>query len=331
MFLISISACKGTKKNLINLKKSKKKCRKCLFFEKKHFFCTLFVENWDNHKIFCNFAGRMVKSILLHNKLMDFSRPRVMAIVNLSDDSFFISFDMTNEAVFLQSIEQLIRQGADILDIGACSTRPNSSPVSAAKEWSLLQRGLSIVRHYWTEIPISVDTFRAEIAERAVAYGADIINDVSGAKANPMIFDVVAKHHLPYILTHAQPITLHAMAEVLHFLQQQLDMLHQREVVDVIIDPGFGFGKTIEQNYTLLNHLDVLQTLNAPVLVGISRKSMLYKPLNTIPDNVLAATVAANTLALQRGANILRVHDVEAARQAIQIYQLTNPAHNPCL
>ncbi len=259
---------------------------------------------------------------------MDFSRPRVMAIVNLSDDSFFTSFDMTNETAFLESIEQLIHQGADMLDIGACSTRPDSLPVSAEKEWSLLLRGLSIIRHHWIDIPISVDTFRAEIAKRAVAHGADIINDVSGANADPKMFDVVAKHHLPYILTHAQPITLHTMAEVLYFLQQQLDMLHRREVADVIIDPGFGFSKTVEQNYALLNQLEMLQTLNAPILVGLSRKSMLYKPLCTTPDNVLPATVAANTLALQHGANILRVHDVAAATQAITIHQLTSLSSN---
>ena len=152
-----------------------------------------------------------------------------------------------------------------------------------------------------------------------------MINDVSGANADPRMWDLAAKRHVPYILTHAQPVVEPAMVDVLHFLEQYIDKLHRQGVADVMVDPGFGFGKTVEQNYALLRQLDVLQALHAPVLVGISRKSMLYKPLQTTPDDVLAATVAANTLALERGAHILRVHDVKAAVQAIQIHQLTHP------
>lgn len=264
-------------------------------------------------------------SLLIRNQLMSLSRPRVMAIINFSPDSFYTSCDASREADILWHVEDVLRSGADILDLGACSTRPGSTPVDAVTEWQLLSEGLKTIRHHWHDVPISVDTFRPEIAERAIAMGADMINDVSGANADPRLWELAAKHHVPYVLTHAQPIVGAAMVDVLHFLEQYMDKLHRLGVADVIVDPGFGFGKTEEQNYILLRQLNVLQTLHAPVLVGVSRKSMLYKPLQTSPDDVLAATVAANTLALERGAHILRVHDVAAAHQAIQIHQLTNP------
>ncbi len=277
----------------------------------------------------------MEMSLLIRHQLMSLSRPRVMAIINFSPDSFFTSCDVSHESELLSYVEGVLQSGADILDLGACSTRPNSTPVDAATEWHLLQQGLDRIRHYWPQVPISVDTFRADIAEQAIAHGADIINDVSGANADPRIWDIVAKYRVPYILTHAQPVGEHAMAEVVDFLQWQMDRLHRCGVADVIIDPGFGFGKTTQQNYALLQQLEVLQQLHAPILVGVSRKSMLYKPLQTTPDNVLAATIAANTLALERGANILRVHDVEAAVQAIKVHTLaSNPLsldYIPCL
>ena len=264
-------------------------------------------------------------SLLIRNQLMSLSRPRVMAIINFSPDSFYTSCDVSREADILSHVEEALRSGADILDLGACSTRPGSTPVDAATEWQLLSEGLEMIRHHWRDVPISVDTFRADIAERAIAMGADMINDVSGANADPRMWDLAAKRHVPYVLTHAQSVAEPAMVDVLHFLEQYIDKLHRQGVADVVIDPGFGFGKTVEQNYALLRQLDVLQALHAPVLVGISRKSMLYKPLQTTPDDVLAATIAANTLALERGAHILRVHDVKAAVQAIQIHQLTHP------
>ena len=296
------------------------------FLKKRIFFDSFYGKTWCNPNIFCNFAGQMEMSLRLHNRLMALSRPRVMAIINFSPESFFTSCDVAAESQLLSYVEQVLAAGADILDLGACSTRPDSTPVDAATEWNLLSRGLDMIRHHWPEVPISVDTFRAEIAEWSIAHGADIINDVFGGSADPAIWDVVAHHHTPYILTHAQSIAAHLMTEVLDFLQQQLNLLHRRGVADVVVDPGFGFNKTIEQNYALLNQLDVLQELHAPLLVGLSRKSMLYKPLNTSPDDVLPATIAANVMALERGANILRVHDVAAATQAIQVYQLTRNA-----
>ena len=267
----------------------------------------------------------MKKSILLRGQLVDFSRPRVMAIVNLSPDSFYTSYSVIDEAAFLVQIDTLLQEGADWLDLGACSTRPGFIPVSSQEEWQLLRKGIEIIRHHWPKVPLSVDTFRVEIAEKALSCGADMVNDVGIMNEDVAVWRALANGGVPYILTYSQEATCtNIMSDMLHFFQERLDSLHRQGIADVVIDPGFGFAKTIQQNYAILRQLDVLRTLNAPILVGVSRKSMLYKPLQTTPADVLPATVAAHTLALERGADILRVHDVKAAVQAITIYQLTH-------
>lgn len=267
----------------------------------------------------------MKKSILLRGQLVDFSRPRVMAIVNLSPDSFYTSYSVIDEAAFLVQIDTLLQEGADWLDLGACSTRPGFIPVSSQEEWQLLRKGIEIIRHHWPKVPLSVDTFRVEIAEKALSCGADMVNDVGIMNEDVAVWSVLANRGVPYVLTYSQEATsTNIMSDMLHFFQERLDSLHRQGIADVVIDPGFGFAKTIQQNYAILRQLDVLRTLNAPILVGVSRKSMLYKPLQTTPADVLPATVAAHTLALERGADILRVHDVKAAVQAITIYQLTH-------
>ncbi len=267
----------------------------------------------------------MKKSILLRGQLVDFSRPRVMAIVNLSPDSFYTSYSVIDEAAFLVQIDTLLQEGADWLDLGACSTRPGFIPVSSQEEWQLLRKGIEIIRHHWPKVPLSVDTFRVEIAEKALSCGADMVNDVGIMNEDVAVWGVLANRGVPYILTYSQEAaSTNVMSDMLHFFQERLDSLHRQGIADVVIDPGFGFAKTIQQNYAILRQLDVLRTLNAPILVGVSRKSMLYKPLQTTPADVLPATVAAHTLALERGADILRVHDVKAVVQAITIYQLTH-------
>lgn len=267
----------------------------------------------------------MKKSILLRGQLVDFSRPRVMAIVNLSPDSFYTSYSVIDEAAFLVQIDTLLQEGADWLDLGACSTRPGFIPVSSQEEWQLLRKGIEIIRHHWPKVPLSVDTFRVEIAEKALSCGADMVNDVGIMNEDVTVWSGVANRGVPYVLTYSQEAaSANIMSDMLHFFQERLDSLHRQGIADVVIDPGFGFAKTIQQNYAILRQLDVLRTLNAPILVGVSRKSMLYKPLQTTPADVLPATVAAHTLALERGADILRVHDVKAAVQAITIYQLTH-------
>lgn len=273
----------------------------------------------------------MQQSIKVHSRLLDLSSPKVMAIVNVTPDSFYTSWGGFDADTLLYNIQTMMEQGADIIDVGACSTRPNSTPVNAQEEWKRLAPVLQLIRTHFPNVILSVDTFRAEIADRAIEAGADIINDVCGGNDEEM-WKVIARHNVPYILTYAQEIQSqgevkdydYTMSHVLDYFQSRLDALHRMGVADVVVDPGFGFGKTVEQNYRILDQLDILSVLHAPILVGISRKSMLYKPLYATPEEVLPATVAANMLALERGAHILRVHDVEAAKQAITVYTLAH-------
>ena len=272
----------------------------------------------------------MQLSLNIRDQLIDLSSPVVMAIVTIPLDSFYTSWGNKDEDALLNQIQEFVDQGADIIDIGACSTRPNSTPVDTTEEWNRLAPALKSIRRHFPKVIISVDTFRAEIAEKAILAGADIINDVYGGDADDKMWEVVAKYHVPYILTCARELPKdskgynYTMSHIVDFFQEKLDKLHRMGLADVIIDPGFGFGKTEQQNYTILRQLEVLSILRAPILVGISRKSMLYKPLEKSPSDVLAATIAANTIALEHGASILRVHDVVAAKQAIAIHLLTH-------
>lgn len=313
--------------------------KKCIKDKKRPLFHTFWPKNSYNQQIFCTFAGQMLLKVQ-DSRLMDLSLPRVMAIINVSPDSFYTSVyenveatrRLGDEVVLLDAVQRALDEGADILDIGACSTRPGSTPVDAAVEWERLEWALKLVRSHFPDAVVSVDTFRADVAEKAIGLGVNIINDVSGGDVDERMWDVVAKHDVPYILTLAQELRKgsdkegydYTMSEVLRFFEERLDRLHRMGVKDVVLDPGFGFGKTLEDNYTILREMEVLKVLHAPMLVGVSRKSMLYKPLGLEPKDVLPATIAAQVMALERGANILRVHDVAAAKQAIQIVQLTH-------
>jgi dihydropteroate synthase len=313
--------------------------KKCIKDKKRPLFHTFWPKNSYNQQIFCTFAGQMLLKVQ-DSRLMDLSLPRVMAIINVSPDSFYTSVyenveatrRLGDEVVLLDAVQRALDEGADILDIGACSTRPGSTPVDAAVEQERLEWALKLVRSHFPDAVVSVDTFRADVAEKAIGLGANIINDVSGGAADERMWDVVAKHDVPYILTLAQELRKggekegydYTMSEVLRFFEERLDRLYRMGVKDVVLDPGFGFGKTLEDNYTILREMEVLKVLQAPMLVGVSRKSMLYKPLGLEPKDVLSATIAAQVIALERGANILRVHDVAAAKQAIQIVQLTH-------
>ena len=313
--------------------------KKCIKDKKRPLFHTFWPKNSYNQQIFCTFAGQMLLKVQ-DSRLMDLSLPRVMAIINVSPDSFYTSVyenveatrRLGDEVVLLDAVQRALDEGADILDIGACSTRPGSTPVDAAVEWERLEWALKLVRSHFSNAVLSVDTFRADVAEKAIGLGANIINDVSGGAADERMWDVVARYDVPYILTLAQELRKggekegydYTMSEVLRFFEERLDRLHRMGVKDVVLDPGFGFGKTLEDNYTILREMEVLKVLHAPVLVGVSRKSMLYKPLGLEPKDVLSATIAAQVMALERGANILRVHDVAAAKQAIQTVQLTH-------
>lgn len=274
-----------------------------------------------------NFADMF--SLNLKGRLVEFERPAIMAIINATEDSFFAGARNAGSA----EIERALNEGADIIDIGACSTRPGAVPVGVEEEWRRLRNALAAVRQLDADIPVSVDTFRAEIARRALNEGADIVNDISGGMMDSAMDSVVAAAGAPYVIMHMrgtsqtmQSLTDYSdeggvTAAVMAFLARRISELESMGVKDIIIDPGFGFAKTVEQNYRLLSDLRVIDSaLQRPMLVGLSRKSMFYKPMGLTPDDVLPATCAANLLALQNGASILRVHDVAAARQVSRLY-----------
>lgn len=268
-------------------------------------------------------------SLNIRGELREFAGAAVMAILNATPDSFYSRGAGAEEA------RRALGEGADILDLGACSTRPGAEEISADEEWARLRPLLLTVRELNPDIPVSVDTFRASVAARALAEGADIVNDVTGASADPDMLPLLAESGAPAILMHMRgtPQTMAAetdypegvTAAVLSFLAERLTAARAAGVKDIILDPGFGFAKTIEQNYQLLNELPLLvDTLKCPILVGLSRKSMFYRPLGLGPADVLPATVAANFAALERGAAVLRVHDVAAARQAVAVFNALN-------
>lgn len=264
-------------------------------------------------------------------RLVTFDRPAVMGILNVTPDSFFSGSRAMSAYDIERRVETMLTQGVDIIDIGACSTRPGAEPVADDEETARLSRGMEIVRRLAPDIPVSVDTFRASVARRAVTtMGCDIVNDVSGGTLDDNMAATVADLHCPYILMHMRgtPATMQTLTEygddvtatVISELQRQVRRFEQAGVADIIIDPGFGFAKTVDQNYAVMAGLRRFAIFGRPVLVGISRKSMITKALSIRADEALEATTALNAYALDRGADILRVHDVAAARQAVDIH-----------
>jgi len=272
----------------------------------------------------------MQKMINIKGTLMDFATPKVMAIINVTTDSFARHCTNITEAEILRWAAEALSEGADILDIGGCSTRPGSVPPSEEEEWRRVRLAVTAIRREWPEAVLSVDTWRASVARQAVEQGVEIVNDISGGQFDERMFETIADLRVPYILTHtrAEPDVMQQftdyddlMSEILGFLQERVDMLHRMGVKDVILDPGFGFSKTTEQNYTLLRNLNCLGVLGLPILAGVSRKSMITKVLDVSPDEALNGTTALHMLALQNGADILRVHDVKEAKQVITLYK----------
>ena len=251
--------------------------------------------------------------INVRGRLTDLSQPVVMGILNATPDSFYDgSRTMTEEAIAART-RQIIDEGAGIIDVGACSTRPGSEAATEQEELHRLELALRIVRSVAPEIPVSVDTFRPTVARCCIEeWGADIVNDVA---PSPEMFDEVARLGVPYILTSRAA----TMPEMLKELSGHVNALHSRGHKDIIVDPGFGFGKTLEQNFSVLKRLEQLQSLELPVLVGVSRKSMIFKTFGTSPREALNGTTVINTLALQKGAAILRVHDVREAVETITL------------
>ena len=256
----------------------------------------------------------MTPTIYIHSQLMDFSAPKIMGIMNATPDSFAVHCSVSDQSALLAYARTLIDGGADIIDIGACSTRPGAAAVDTEEEWNRLKVALATVKSAYPQIPISIDTFRAEIVRRAYAdFGIDMVNDVSGL-ADEAMLPTLQQISVPYILTHPRG------EGMLSFFSYQLDRLHQAGVADVIIDPGLGFGKTLSQNYTILREINQLHLLACPIIVGLSRKSMIYNTLGVTAQEALNGTTAAHMAALRGGVHLLRVHDVREAKQAIQIY-----------
>jgi len=267
-------------------------------------------------------------TINCNKKLIDISSPNLMGILNVTPDSFFDGGSYKNESDILQKVEKMLSEGATFIDVGAYSSRPGAIHISEEEELQRIVPIIKLLVHHFPEIIISVDTFRSNVAKKTVEAGAAMINDISGGKMDENMFKTVADLQVPYIIMHMlgtpqnmqkNPTYEDVTKEVISFFAEQLFKLHQLKVNDVLIDVGFGFGKTIEHNYELLKNLALFKNLDAPILVGISRKSMLYKPLEITPQLALNATTSANTLALLNGANILRVHDVKEAIEAIKI------------
>lgn len=264
--------------------------------------------------------------------MIEYDRPSIMAILNVTPDSFYEKSRVTTKDTIKRQTENFIIEGADIIDVGAYSTRPGHNVVSVSDELKALDMGISAVRSIAPEIPISVDTFRHKVAFKAISgMGADIINDVSFCQEGESMVNTAADLKAPYILTHCEGsaddhFTHHlgcdSVAGVVRSIAEKIQIFNLAGVNDLIIDPGFGFGKSVELNWSLLQNLDMLCQFGLPVLAGISRKSMLTVPLGIKAGEALAATAAANTIALLNGASILRVHDVAAARDAARIFEI---------
>lgn len=271
----------------------------------------------------------MMHTLNLRGKLYSLCEPKIMGILNVTPDSFYAESRTSDEEQIAARVQQLMDDGADMIDIGGYSSRSGADDVSPKEEMNRLRRGLRVVRRLYPEVPISVDTFRADVARMCVEEeGADIINDISGGMMDRQMFRTVARLGVPYILMHMQgtPDTMqqaphydNLRREVMLYFAERIDRLCQMGAKDIIVDPGFGFGKTLEHNYELFHHLDDFNLFNLPLLVGISRKSMIYKLLGGTPQTSLNGTTVLNTIALMKGAHILRVHDVKEAVEAKRI------------
>ena len=256
--------------------------------------------------------------------------PLIMGILNVTDDSFYDGGRYVSEEAVRERAAQILSEGGDIIDLGAMSTRPDAKEIPEEEEKARIVWAVRLIREDFPNAVLSIDTYRATVAEAAVEAGADMINDISGGTFDPEMIPTVGKLQVPYCLMHtpAKPSVMQQhtdykdiLGEMLQFFGRQIAKLHEHSVHDIILDPGFGFGKTLEQNYFLMENLEVFLELGYPLLVGISRKSMIYKLLGTDPDHALTGTTALNTIALMKGAAILRVHDV---REAVEVRKIVS-------
>jgi dihydropteroate synthase len=270
------------------------------------------------------------KSIKFKVKGINLDEPIIMGILNVTPDSFFDGGKHISEETIVQKVNSMEYDGAKIIDIGGYSTRPGAKEVSEEEELQRVIPIAKLIKSNFPDILISIDTFRSNIAKKCVEVGADIINDISGGSLDDKMFSCIAELNVPYVLMHIKgtpqnmqknPTYTNVVAEVKTYFEEKITQLNQLGVTDVILDPGFGFGKTIEHNYELLDNLDTFTSFGLPILAGISRKSMINKVIGTTPDEALNGTTSLNTIALLKGANILRVHDVKEANETIKLTQ----------
>lgn len=271
------------------------------------------------------------QTINCRGELYDISTPKVMGILNITPDSFYDGGRYNSDQNILQRTEKLLMEGADIIDIGAYSSRPGADHVSEKDELSRLTKSLKLIREKYPKIIISVDTFRSNVAKTVVKdYDVDIINDISAGDLDSNMFNTIAELKVPYVMMHMQgtpdtmqqnPSYKNVVQDIIMYFSKKVGELKLLGVDDVIIDPGFGFGKTLDHNYQLLKYLDDFKIFELPILVGVSRKSMICKVLELDPDKALNGTTVVNTLSLLGGANILRVHDVKEAKQTIKLFE----------
>jgi dihydropteroate synthase len=270
------------------------------------------------------------KTLNVNGRLIDLETPKVMGILNITPDSFYDGGKYASDSAILNHVEKMVADGADFIDVGGYSTRPGAAEVSEKEETDRVLKAIRSVKKHFEDTVISVDTFRSPVAEVAVAEGAGMINDVSGGQLDAKMFETVARLKVPYVLMHMKgdPRTMtkltqydNLLTEMINFFHQRIDSLMKLGVKDIIIDPGFGFAKTREQNFELLNQLETLQILGRPILTGLSRKSMVWKTLGVSAENALNGTTALHSLALYKGASIVRAHDVKECREVIKLIE----------
>tara|TARA_B100000700_G_scaffold221973_1_gene244477 strand:+ start:1477 stop:2337 length:861 start_codon:yes stop_codon:yes gene_type:complete len=269
--------------------------------------------------------------IQFRNNIIDFSTPKIMGILNLSTNSFYDGGKYRSQKEILSQCQRMINEGAEIIDIGAHSSKPGSIPIDEAKERDIILPAVKLIRNSFSKVVISIDTFRSSVARDSINNGADMINDISAGSLDKYMFETIAHLQVPYVIMHMQgvpenmqnnPQYENVMEQITGFLKRKLRKLKKLGAKNIIIDPGFGFGKTVNHNYKILNNLNDLRILDSPILVGLSRKSMIYKPLETSATNSLNGTSIAHSIAIKNGANILRVHDVLEAKECIKILNL---------
>lgn len=277
-----------------------------------------------------NTSFRISRFIRIKGQLHDFSSPKIMGILNMTPDSFYEKSRMSHDNDLISTVENMIKAGADIIDIGASSTRPGAETPSAEEELVRLMEVIPFIRKQFPDVLMSIDTFYAEVAEFALSNGVDIVNDISGGQFDPQLWDTVAKHEAPYILTYHRGsksnksesvVTENFMLDVLRYFAEKISALEKMGVLNIILDPGFGFGKSLEENYALIQSFDMLHIFEKPILVGISRKSMIRELLAVDTEHALNGTSILNTLLYAKNAHVFRVHDVQEMNEVRTLMQ----------